>query len=276
MSVLKREQTPPAEVSFKGRIMGLKTMHYYQFNIGDYASHTRHLNVIEDCAYRRLLDFYYLHEKPIKQHDIARQINMREYEQEVLSVLNEFFLSSEDGFVSPRANKEIEHFHSKITQASKAGKASAERRFNGRSTDVQPTNNHKPITINQEPNIDICPPSGEPEEKTGLPKCCHQEVIDLYHQKLPTLRKVEVWNDARKGYLRQRWRDVSQELALEKPIQTEDVLLWWTDFFTHIGQSKFLTGRVNDKSGRAFTADLEWILKPSNFAKIIEGKYHGI
>jgi hypothetical protein len=101
-------------------------------------------------------------------------------------------------------------------------------------------------------------------------------VIDLYHQKLPTLRKVEVWNDARKGYLRQRWRDVSQELALEKPIQTEDVLLWWSDFFTHIGQSKFLTGRVNDKSGRAFTADLEWILKPSNFAKIIEGKYHGV
>ena len=123
-------------------------MHYYQFNIGDYASHTRHLNVIEDCAYRRLLDFYYLHEKPIKQHDIARQINMREHEQEVLSVLNEFFLSSEDGFVSPRANKEIEHFHSKITQASKAGKASAERRFNVRSTPVQPTNNQEPLTNN--------------------------------------------------------------------------------------------------------------------------------
>ena len=139
-------------------------MHYYQFNIGDYASHTRHLNVVEDCAYRRLLDFYYLHEKPIKQHDIARQINMIEHEQEVLSVLNEFFLSSEDGFVSPRANKEIEHFHSKITQASKAGKASAERRLNGRSTDVQPTNNHKPITNNQEPKKKaIAPPDGVTE-----------------------------------------------------------------------------------------------------------------
>jgi uncharacterized protein YdaU (DUF1376 family) len=274
--LIEKRTDPSCRGFFQGSILGLKTMHYYQFNIGDYASHTRHLNVVEDCAYRRLLDFYYLHEKPIKHHDIARQINMREHEQEVLSVLNEFFLSTDDGFVSPRANKEIEHFHSKIEQASKAGKASAERRFNGRSTDVQPTNNHKPITINQEPNIDICPPSGEPEEKTGLPKCCHQEVIDLYHQKLPTLRKIEVWNDARKGYLRQRWRDVSQELSLEKPIQTEDVLSWWSDFFTHIGQSKFLTGRVNDKSGRTFAADLEWILKPSNFAKIIEGKYHGI
>jgi uncharacterized protein YdaU (DUF1376 family) len=126
-------------------------MHYYQFHIGDYASHTRHLSLIEDIAYRRLLDFYYLHEQPIKQRDIARQIGMRDEEQEVLAVLNEFFISTDAGFVSPRADKEIQHYHSKVEQASKAGKASAERRLNSRSTDVQPTNNHKPITINQEP-----------------------------------------------------------------------------------------------------------------------------
>jgi len=254
-------------------------MHYYQFHIGDYASHTRHLSIHEDLAYRRLLDFYYLHEQPIKHRDIARQINMREFEQDVLTVLEEFFLSTDAGFINPRADLEI----AKYKEFSEAGKRGAAKRWGSNGEANSPpnatpiaTNNHKPITINQEPNIYICPPSGEPEEKTGLPKCSHQEVIDLYHQKLPTLRKVEVWNDARKGYLRQRWRDVSQELALEKPIQTEDVLLWWSDFFTHIGQSKFLTGRVNDKSGRAFTADLEWILKPSNFAKIIEGKYHGV
>jgi uncharacterized protein YdaU (DUF1376 family) len=123
-------------------------MHYYNFHIGDYASHTRHLTVIEDCAYRRLLDYYYLHESPIRQRDIARQINMREYEQDVLTVLNEFFVSTEDGFINPRADIEIENFHAKIEQASRAGKASAERRSNARSTDVQPTNNHKPITNN--------------------------------------------------------------------------------------------------------------------------------
>lgn len=126
-------------------------MHYYQFHIGDYASHTRHLSLMEDIAYRRLLDFYYLHEQPIKQRDIARQIGMRDQEQDVLTVLNEFFVSTDAGFVSPRADKEIEHYHSKVEQASKAGKASAERRSNTRSTDVQPTNNHKPITNNQEP-----------------------------------------------------------------------------------------------------------------------------
>lgn len=130
-------------------------MHYYQFHIGDYASHTRHLSLIEDIAYRRLLDFYYLHENPIKQRDIARQIGMKDQEQDVLTVLNEFFVSTDAGFVSPRADKEIAHFHAKLEQASKAGKASAERRSNVRSTDVQPTNNQQPITNNHKPKREI-------------------------------------------------------------------------------------------------------------------------
>jgi len=119
------------------------------------------------------------------------------------------------------------------------------------------------------------PPSGEPDDPK-IPKCEHQSVIDMYHKYLPTLRKVEVWNTARQGYLRQRWREVAIELSKEKDIVADDILTWFGDFFQHIGTSKFLTGKVNSKDGRAFTADLEWILKPSNFAKIVEGKYHGV
>jgi hypothetical protein len=142
-------------------------------------------------------------------------------------------------------------------------------------TDVPLTETETETKTKTKTDISISPPSGEPEEKTGLPKCFHEEVIDLYHIHLPTLRKVEIWNETRKGYLRQRWREVALELSAAKPITAQDVLNWWAEFFTHIGTSKFLTGRVNDKSGRSFVADLEWILKPSNFAKIVEGKYHG-
>jgi uncharacterized protein YdaU (DUF1376 family) len=249
-------------------------MHYYQFNIGDYVSHTRHLSPIEDIAYRRLLDAYYLSERPLNSGlaAVARQIGLKEHEAEVHEVLQEFFKLTEDGWINTRADKEISHFKGKIEQASRAGKASAERRSNSRSTDVQPTNNNEPITNNQL-NTNICPPAGEHASK--IPDCKHTEVISLYHQHLPTLRKVEVWNAARQGYLRQRWREVAMELVQTKAIDANDVLAWWADFFRHIGQSKFLTGKVNSKDGRSFAADLEWILKPSNFAKIIEGKYHG-
>ena len=249
-------------------------MHFYQFHIGDYKSHTHHLSHLEDLAFRRLLDHYYLHELPIRQRDIARQIGMKDYEQEVLTVLDEFFISTENGYIHTRADDEIAKYR-KLSEDGKRGAAKRWLKGGDSPPNATPiaTNNQEPITNNH--NIDICPPSGEPEIGNGLPKCCHQEVIDLYHQHLPTLRRVEVWNDARKGYLRQRWREVAQELAAAKQITQEDVLAWFGDFFAHIGQSRFLTGRVNDKSGRSFTADLEWILKPSNFAKIVEGKYHG-
>jgi hypothetical protein len=138
-------------------------MHYYQFNIGDYVSHTRHLSPIEDIAYRRLLDAYYLSERPLNSGlaSVARQIGMREHEEEVGLVLQEFFVLGEDGWTSNRADKEIAHYKSKIEQASKAGKASAERRSNARSTDVQPTNNQEPITNNHKPiKNTVAPPEG--------------------------------------------------------------------------------------------------------------------
>ena len=129
---------------------------FYNFHIGDYKSHTSHLSVIEDIAYRRLLDFYYLHEKPIKQHDIARQIGMREHEQDVLTILDEFFLSSPQGFIHPRADKEIARFK----EFAEAGKRGAAKRWGANGEANSPpnptpiaTNNHKPITNNHKPNI---------------------------------------------------------------------------------------------------------------------------
>jgi uncharacterized protein YdaU (DUF1376 family) len=97
-------------------------MHFYQFHIGDYKSHTHHLSLIEDLAFRRLLDHYYLHEAPIKQRDIARQIGMRDNEQEVLTILNEFFVSTEKGFVNPRADEEIVKYR-KFSEDGKKGAA---------------------------------------------------------------------------------------------------------------------------------------------------------
>jgi len=100
-------------------------MHYFPFHIGDYKSHTHHLSIIEDLAYRRLLDHYYLHEVPIKQRDIARQIGMRDYEQEVLSVLNEFFVSTSEGFINPKADKIISNYQAMV----EAGKRGAAKRW---------------------------------------------------------------------------------------------------------------------------------------------------
>ena len=129
------------------------SMHYFQFNIGDYASHTQRLSLLEDLAYRRLLDEYYLHERPLNSGltSVARQIGMRDHEDEVQFVLESFFQLTDNGWINKRADQEIAHYKGKIEQASKAGRASAERRSNVRSTDVQPTNNQEPITNKHKP-----------------------------------------------------------------------------------------------------------------------------
>jgi len=138
-------------------------MHYYQFNIGDYQSHTAHLEPLEDLAFRRMLDWCYLHEKPLPfdAYEIARIIRLRDHASIVRDVLNEFFNRYGEGWVCDRVLEEIEHYKAKIEQASKAGKASAERRSNARSTDVQPTNNQEPITNKHKPiKNTVAPPSG--------------------------------------------------------------------------------------------------------------------
>ena len=251
-------------------------MHYYQFNIGDYKSHTEHLSEMEDLTYRRLLDWYYLHEKPIPLdlNETARQIRMRSHSDCITLVLQEYFELTEDGWIHHRANAEISKAGDKSSKASESAKARWKKHKDAIAlptlSESNATHNTEHITHN---TLCISPPDGELEAKK-LPICNHESVINLYHKHLPTLRRVEVWNDTRKGFLRQRWREVAEELSKTKEINNSDVLDWFSEFFQHISTSKFLTGKVNDKSGRSFSADLEWILRPSNFAKIIEGKYH--
>jgi len=128
-------------------------MHFYSFNIGDYISHTKHLSNMEDLAYRRLLDLYYLHERTLNEDVsiVARKINMRDNVPEVETVLEEFFvLEIGKGWTNPRADEEIEKYQSKIQSAIRAGKASALARSNARSTTVQPNNKQETLNNKQE------------------------------------------------------------------------------------------------------------------------------
>ena len=91
-----------------------------------------------------------------------------------------------------------------------------------------------------------------------------QQIVTLYHETLPMLPKVEKLTDARKGYISARWHEDLKNLDE------------WRNFFGFVARSDFLTGRAAAKKGdRVFKADLEWITRPGNFAKIAEDKYHG-
>ena len=227
-------------------------MHYFQFNIGDYASHTRHLSLMEDLAYRRLLDLYYLKDGEIygDEADVARQIGMRTNVSEVKQVLMDFFVIDGDRWSHSRCDAEITHFREKSEKASNAGKASAERRLNVRSTDVQPTNNQQPITNNQEP-IKEDMSSGDDALKV-------EDVVEAWNDLADArgLAKIARITENRRRQIKARIREY----------QPED----WSAALAAIYNSKFLCGE-ND---RGWKADFDFLLQPKSFVKLIEGAYN--
>lgn len=100
------------------------------------------------------------------------------------------------------------------------------------------------------------PPKAAKADK--IPPCPQQDIIAAYHEALPELPPVNEWADASAENLRVRWRSKPEYRSLE----------WWRDLFAYIGRSDFLMGRKGD-----FQASLPWIVKASNFAKIVNGNY---
>lgn len=112
----------------------------------------------------------------------------------------------------------------------------------------------------------------EPEKITKnpadkIPACPHQKIIDAYHAALPTLPAVCIWTEARQKQLQARWRE---RCAAGKYKTQEEGLDYWTRFFAHVATSDFLCGRTDS----GFIADLQWLTKLGNFAKVAEGRYH--
>jgi uncharacterized protein YdaU (DUF1376 family) len=138
-------------------------MNFYPFHIGDYASHTRHLSLIEDLAYRRLIDAYYLAEKPFVGECaiVARNIGMREYLDEVQYILATFFEETPNGWINKRCDDEIVKYRAKADSARNANRIKLEKKSGLISEPLQTlTNNQEPITINHKPIKNITPPSG--------------------------------------------------------------------------------------------------------------------
>lgn len=123
-----------------------------------------------------------------------------------------------------------------------------------------------------------CAPRGREEEegipispeiglvgKSSRPPCPQSQIVAMYHELLPACQPVKEWTDARQAMLRTRWNENPKRQNLD----------WWRRYFAYVAQSKFLTGQVDAKPGRdPFVASLEWLIKPSHFVHVIEGKYH--
>ncbi len=85
-------------------------MYKYLHHISDFMVATAHLSPVEECFYRRALDFYYLNEKPLPKEtqSVLRRLraNTQEERDAVLIVLQEFFVEEKNGFHNKRCDSE--------------------------------------------------------------------------------------------------------------------------------------------------------------------------
>jgi uncharacterized protein YdaU (DUF1376 family) len=135
-------------------------LHYYQFNIGDYRRDTQHLSMLEHGAYRQLLDWFYLDEKPIPKETevVFRRLSARTEEERsaVLTVLNEMFELTEIGYMKDRCMAQIALYHTRADRARANGMLGGRRKKtevvnSGNPEKSESQANHKPRTKNQEP-----------------------------------------------------------------------------------------------------------------------------
>ena len=79
-----------------------------------------------------------------------------------------------------------------------------------------------------------------------------ESIVNLYHTLCPKLPTIKALNDRRKKTIKS-WGNMDEI----------------TEVFTKAGKSDFLNG-VND---RGWTANIDWLIKPENRIKVLEGRY---
>ena len=87
----------------------------------------------------------------------------------------------------------------------------------------------------------------------------YQKIVDLYHEKCPSLSRIKYLTPERK----QRLKNLLSKYSIE---QIEKA-------FEKAQSSAFLRGECNGSGHESWKADFDFIIKPKNFIRIIEGVY---
>lgn len=241
-------------------------MNYYPFHLGDYAAHTGHLEPMEDLAYRRLLDVYYMREGalPADIQVTAKLVRLRSCAADVESVLNEFFVLTEDGWRHQRCDREIEKMQDKQAKARASAQASVNsRRAKAERTLVEsPTDVERSLVVSQTdvelptptptPTPVLIEPNGSVGSADRLPRCDTQKIVDLYHEILPELPPIRLMSDARKRAVSSFWKFVltSKKTNGDPRASTADEAMQWTrEYFERARENDFLMGRSGRSNG---------------------------
>jgi uncharacterized protein YdaU (DUF1376 family) len=190
---------------------------YFRHFPGDYLRDTLHLTLIEDGIYRRLLDWQYLHEEPIRDFKHATQITRMTrctMSKKCKKIVEKFFQLHADGWWNPRFLKEQAHYYG----------ISYKRREAAFAKHLHKNSAHNPDTRKKEktPNIELSqdhPPVDSVENgKKPLPvreeKNLSLDELELRIMSLPTVPLTP--EEERKKKEIHEWRERQKQTLMER------------------------------------------------------------
>ena len=156
-------------------------MHYYSFNPSDYMSHTLHLTPMEDLAYRRMMDWCYIHERDLPKdlERIARLIQLPDECKCIAFVLQEYFAEVKNGWRQKRVAEEIKKYRETAKKRSNA----ASTRWKREKGDANALQDNKHSNANQEPRTNNQEPVNKGQKRSRFVPPTIDEVYNYMSEK---------------------------------------------------------------------------------------------
>lgn len=228
-------------------------MHYYQHHIGDFIKSTSFLTNEEIGIYMKLIWYYYDTENPLENNidQLCIRVNARDQKEKVTWILTTFFELNESGdrWCNHRCEEGIAEYYDFINSKKRAGKASAAKRMNNkhstdvateveqvldsRSTDVQPTTNHYPLTTNHKTKDVFVYPDWLPMEtwdafikmRKRIKKPPTDYAVKLLINKLDGFRaKGQDVKEIIERSITSSWQDLYEIATVKQPVNKYDAI----------------------------------------------------
>lgn len=100
--------------------------------------------------------------------------------------------------------------------------------------------------------------ASEESETPAADPVPYEAIKTIYHDHCPSYPKIRKLSANRKKAIAARWKEYNGDLAI------------FIELFTMAEASPFLKGQ-NDRN---WSADIDWLMKSDNMAKVLEGKYN--
>lgn len=168
-------------------------MNFYEHHLGDYIRDAAHLSLLEEGAYRRLIDAYYVRERELpaerpEVYKLARAV-ARPERKAVDYVLDTFFQLTDAGWWHKRCQEEIDRYRAKSETARLSANARWSRSGRNANASADAMRTHPERMSNAYANRMLSSPQS-PVPSPQTPETNHQTDVHVY----------SAWEEAKRAY----------------------------------------------------------------------------